>query len=142
MAQRLPMERTALPPSFHAAAEKMSSLILSADDANLGEAFTDDVDILGDPIIQLMLGGFGLIVVLIAVANFLASKMDSAIENVLEDFEETMKTRYIKRWKLIEEELEGLDEAERVEKLIQVMEEIQRDEPALMERINRDMASS
>eukprot|EP00957_Ditylum_brightwellii_P159076 12107017-Ditylum_brightwellii.AAC.1 len=67
--------------------------------------------------------------------------MDDAIEFVLEDFESTMKTYYKKRWVLIEEQLEDCkDEAERTEKLISIMEDMQRNEPALMERINRDMA--
>mmetsp|Transcript_36092 Transcript_36092/g.52867 ORF Transcript_36092/g.52867 Transcript_36092/m.52867 type:complete len:201 (-) Transcript_36092:158-760(-) len=141
------MKHNALPPSFQLAEQQhmmlsSSSSLLSLDSMNdVSEAFTDEVNITEDPIIQLMLGGFALISIVLITLTLLSSKMDDAIEFVLEDFESTMKTYYKKRWVLIEEQLEDCkDEAERTEKLISIMEDMQRNEPALMERINRDMA--
>lgn len=65
--------------------------------------------------------------------------MDAAIENVLVDFERTLKTKYASRWVSIENKLEGLVEPERAQVLFQIMEDLQEREPDFMVQVNRDM---
>ena len=52
-----------------------------------------------------------------------------------------MKNKYASRWIEIEEELMGLDDAERTQKLGIIMDRMQKDEPRLMEKVNADMSS-
>ena len=115
-------------------------LISVADDIGIEEAFKDDIQFL-DPTIKLELGIFGVVVLLLVTANALLGQMDNAIEKVLGDFERAMKSKYASRWIEIEEELEGLEGAERTQKLGAIMERMQNEEPQLMERVNADMAS-
>ena len=117
-----------------------SILLTASDDIGIEEAFKDDIQFL-DPTIKLELGIFAAVVLLLVAANFLLSQMDNAIESVLSDFEEVMKNKYASRWIEIEEELEGLDGAERTQKLGIIMDRMQKDEPRLMEKVNVDMSS-
>ena len=116
------------------------SLILADEDVPLEDAFTDEIDFLGDSTVQLLFAGFGVLVILFLVAKFFLNQMDAAIENVLVDFENTMKTKYESRWVSIEAKLEGLDEPERSQKLFEIMEGLQQTEPVFMEKVSRDMA--
>lgn len=111
-----------------------------SDDIGIEEAFKDDIQFL-DPTIQLELGIFAAVVLLLVAANALLGQMDGAIEKVLGDFEKVMKNKYASRWIEIEEELEGLNGAERTQKLGIVMDRMQKDEPKLMEKVNADMSS-
>lgn len=115
-------------------------LISASDDIGIEEAFKDDIQFL-DPTIKLELGIFAVVVLLLVAANALLNQMDNAIESVLRDFEIVMKSKYANKWIEIEEELEGLDDAERTQKLGIIMDRMQRDEPKLMERVNADMSS-
>ena len=117
-----------------------SILLTASDDIGIEEAFKDDIQFL-DPTIKLELGIFAAVVLLLVAANFLLSQMDNAIESVLSDFEKVMKNKYVSRWVEIEEELEGLDGAERSQKLGIIMDRMQKDEPRLMEKVNVDMSS-
>ena len=117
-----------------------SILISASDDIGIEEAFKDDIQFL-DPTIQLELGIFAAVVLLLVAANALLGQMDGAIEKVLGDFEKVMKNKYASRWIEIEEELEGLNGAERTQKLGIVMDRMQKDEPKLMEKVNADMSS-
>ena len=117
-----------------------SILISVSDDIGIEEAFKDDIQFL-DPTIQLELGIFAAVVLLLVAANALLSQMDGAIEKVLGDFEKVMKNKYASRWIEIEEELMGLDDAERTQKLGIIMDRMQKDEPRLMEKVNADMSS-
>ena len=117
-----------------------SILISVSDDIGIEEAFKDDIQFL-DPTIQLELGIFAAVVLLLVGANFLLGQMDGAIEKVLGDFEKVMKSKYASRWIEIEEELGGLAGAERTQKLGIIMDRMQKDEPRLMEKVNADMSS-
>ena len=132
--QALPM------PPLSSFAQIGGFLVSAAEDIGLEEAFKDDIQFL-DPTIKLELGIFGVAVLLLVAANALLGQMDNAIEKVLGDFERAMKSKYASRWIEIEEELEGLEDAERTQKLGAIMERMQREEPKLMERVNADMAS-
>ena len=117
-----------------------SILISASDDIGIEEAFKDDIQFL-DPTIKLELGIFAVVVLLLVAANTLFQQMDNAIETVLGEFEKVMKNKYASRWIEIEEELEGLDGAERTQKLGIIMDRMQKDEPKLMEKVNADMSS-
>ena len=116
-----------------------SSLFPSLINAEETGAFTDKIDYFGDPLIQTMFGGFGVILLLLVAANALLGQMDSAIEKVLVDFEEVMRESYPTRWVDISEQLDGLDSDERQAKLIQIMEDLQKKDPEFMERVNKKM---
>ena len=129
----------ALPP-LPALSHVGGILISASDDIGIEDSFKDEIQFL-DPTIQLELGIFAAVVLLLVAANALLSQMDGAIEKVLGDFEKVMKNKYASRWIEIEEELEGLDGAERTQKLGIIMDRMQKDEPRLMEKINADMSS-
>jgi len=126
----------------------MSSVLLGAeneisDNLPLGieGAFLDDFDALSDPTVRLMLAGFGITIVLGLIAKSLLGSMDLAIENVLVEFENIMRTKYVSRWVGFEAKLEGLVEPERSQRLFGIMEGLERDEPEFMAKIKRDMAN-
>lgn len=99
------------------------------------DAFNDDI-VLVDSTIQLLLAGFGVLVILALAAKFFLNKMDEAIEKVLVEFESTMKRKYASRWVSIEKKLEGLEEPERSQKLFAIMEQLQETEPQFMAKVN------
>lgn len=117
-----------------------SVLLAGNDDISIDEAFTDQIDFFGDPMIRTMFGVFGVAIILLMGASLVMNKMDSAIENVLSDFESVMSSNFAARWIELEEELEGLDKAAKSERLIKIMEEMERDEPKLMAKVNAAMA--
>ena len=113
-----------------------SSVILAESEEAV--AFNDSIDYF-DPSIGLLLGGFGVVALLLFGTKFLADKMDSAIEQVLVDFERTMSEQYPQRWQDMKTSLEGLEGDERQQKVMQLMEDIQKNDPQLMQRINEKM---
>ena len=66
--------------------------------------------------------------------------MDNAIEATLLDFETTMKRFHTKRWeKKIAPQLEGLGDDERAQKLFDIMEQLQKEDPEFMAKVNNQM---
>ena len=118
---------SALPPPF-----------LLAEDSLPVNAFTDQVDLL-DPTVQKMALAVGLFVLFGLVLSSLVNQMDSAIEKVLTEFEATLKSRYVARWTRISAVIEGLDEPERSQKLFEIMERMEREEPDFLAKIKREM---
>jgi len=119
----------------------------SSTDAPAVEAFTDQIDLFGDPTIRSLLLVAGGIVVLLAGLSVLSKKVDDAIENVVGDFETVLRTspEFRSKWmNEIEPQLEVYDrevdrDLKRKQKLFEIMEEMQQKEPALMEKINTKM---
>lgn len=109
-----------------------------ADVSITGSSFTDEISF-SDPTLQTMFGVFGVAIVVLLIFSFLGKKMDSAIESVLVDFENTMRTYYASRWVEIDKELDGLDATARSVKLIAIMENLQENEPRFMEKLNRKL---
>jgi hypothetical protein len=139
-----PLQAFPLLPSFLTAdATMITPGDVVADVAIIPDAFVDQVDLVNDPLIQKLVGIFGIVLLLLVGVNALLSQMDSAIENVLVDFERTMRANYPRRWYELEEEegLEGLDQIQRSVKLIAVMERLQTDDPAFMAKVNDKMAT-
>ena len=63
-----------------------SVLLAGNDDISIDEAFTDQIDFFGDPMIRTMFGVFGVAIILLMGASLVMNKMDSAIENVLSTY--------------------------------------------------------
>jgi hypothetical protein len=115
--------------------------ILTAEEVSEATAFTDEIDLFGDPTIQKMVGVFTVVVVLMIGFSALMGQMDSSIKNVVVDFERAMKKHYGKRWKKIDAQLKGLDPADRSVKLIKIMEDLQTKEPEFMAKVVQKMAA-
>lgn len=102
-------------------------------------AFSDSIDYM-DGTIQLMLGAFGVVIVVLAGLKFLSDQMDSAISQVLVDFESTMKVYFAQQWQdEILPQLAGLEGDARQAKLVQIMETMEQNNPSLMERVQAKM---
>ena len=124
--------------------------------SDTAEAFTDQIDFLGDPTIRTLFLVFGGFLLVLAGLSVLSQTVDSAIEGVIVDFESVLKTdpEFRSRWKDIQSQLEEYDDGmlladddenktavllKRKQKLFEIMEELQETEPALMKRINSKM---
>jgi hypothetical protein len=112
------------------------------------EDIPDDIQLehipfdVNDPMLRNIVAVFGIVVLVLVVANALTSKMDSAIENVLVDFEKAMRAFYPSRWYELEEEagLKDLDRIERSVKLIAIMDRLEKEESEFMAKLNKKMA--
>lgn len=126
------------------------SAIAAASDT--AEAFTDQIDYFGDPMIRTLFLVFGGVVLLLAGLSVLSQKVDSAIESVIVDFESVLRTdpEFRTKWLDIAPQLEQYEtnanelvdtesELKRKQKLFEIMEEMQEKEPGLMKRINSKM---
>jgi hypothetical protein len=113
-------------------------------DGNLpADAFTDEVNILGDPTIQAIVGSFVVLMALLVLVKNVLGEMDSAIEKVLVDFETTLREKHAPRWTNIEKRLESCKtEDERAQKLFAIMEKLQAEEPEFMARLNAEMTGN
>jgi hypothetical protein len=112
------------------------------------EDIPDDIQLeripfdVNDPMLRNIVGVFGIVILVLIVINALTSKMDSAIENVLIDFEKAMRAFYPSRWYKLEEEagLKDLDRIERSVKLIAIMDRLNKEESEFMAKLNEKMA--
>ena len=109
---------------------------------DLSDAFTDQVDLWGDPTIRLLLGGFTIVVIVLFVMKQIVSQMDAAIEGVLGDFESTLKQNHPAKWASIEKQLLALTEEARAQKLFQIMQELEQTEPQFMKQVQQQMAEN
>ena len=103
-------------------------------------AFQDEINFMDGPV-KIALTVFGVVILLLAALSALSSKVDDAILQTIRDFETTMKEYYPGRWKQIEDKIQsqGLTGDERDIKLLQIMEEIQEKEPAVMTQTKQKM---
>jgi len=114
-----------------------SSLMLAVGENDIGleNAFQDSISFTDGPIVGLV-GVFVVFVVLAFGFKGVMEQMDSAIDQVLEEFETDVKRYYPKKWESIEtKELEGLVGDERDVKLLKVMEKLQQDDPEFMVKL-------
>ena len=130
---------SSLTPSLLLSFDAVEDLINNSPEG-FENSFNDEI-VLMDPTIRLLLTGFGVVVVLALAAKFFLNKMDEAIEKVLIEFENTMRSKYESRWVSIEAKLDGLDEPERSQRLFAIMEDLQQSEPEFMAKVNNDMAA-
>eukprot|EP00978_Attheya_sp_CCMP212_P025353 scaffold81384_cov43-Attheya_sp.AAC.2 len=119
------------------------SLWISSSSLEDTTAFTDDFDALADPTIRSMVGGFAVVVVLLLVVKFVMTQADAAMETVLSEFETTLQEKHPSRWTTIEDQyqLATLTEPERSQRLLQIMEQLQQDDPQFMAQVNEEMSN-
>ena len=102
------------------------------------EAFTDSIQYM-DSTIATMVGVFGFVMIgLIGYKVLFIDPTDNAIQQVIVDFERTMMQNYPQKWNTdIRPQLTGLEPGtmERQEKLIQIMESMERTDPEFMKRV-------
>lgn len=135
-----PTSKTLLvPTTLHAQLQpQFSSWVVAALDDE-ASAFTDQIDYL-DGSIRTLLGVFGLVMLALVGIKVVTDQMDNAIEQVLVDFETTMQKSYPQRWQNdFRPVLENLDGAEREQKLLKLMEELQSKDPEFMNRVQEKM---
>ena len=128
-----------VPTSLHAHLNPQFShwVVAALDDE--ASAFTDQIDYM-DGSIRTLLGGFGLVMLALVGFKLLTDQMDSAIEQVLVDFESTMQNSYPQRWQNdFRPLLENLTGDERDQKLLKLMEELQSKDPEFMNRVQQKM---
>lgn len=128
-------------------ASSAESAIASASDAS--EAFTDQIDYFGDPMIRTLFIVFGGVVLVLSGLSVLSQKVDSAIEGVVVDFESVLKSNpeFKTTWQEIKLQLEPFENdtndeealLKRKQKLFEIMEGMYETEPALMKKINSKM---
>ncbi len=130
-----------LPSSFSQSLLLSEEVLVDKPDVAFEDAFNDQIDLFGDSTVQLLFLGFTILIALSVVAKSLLDQMDNAIEKVLTDFERVLKEnpKYKLRWMEIQEQINGLEEPQRSQKLFEIMEELQKNDPQLMEKVNRDM---
>ena len=145
----------------------LSSLILSDANSNkediaFEDAFNDNIQLFNDSTIQLLFVGFTILILFSILIKSILTQMDDAIEKVLVDFETVMtrNEKYRGKWKEIEEQLQqvqrkGLEgsnnngsgtgndlermQKQRMQKLFEIMEDLQQNDPEFMEKVNNDM---
>ena len=102
------------------------------------EAFTDSIQYM-DSTIATMVGVFGVVMIgLIGYKVLFIDPTDNAIQQVIVDFERTMMHNYPQKWNTdIRPQLTGLEPGtmERQEKLIQIMESMERTDPEFMKKV-------
>ncbi len=131
------LETLSLHTQLHSHLSPVHSFYVAVDDEV--SAFTDQIDYLDGPV-RTMLGVFGVVVVALIGFKLLTDQMDSAIQQVLVDFERTMQTSYPQRWQNdLRPALEGLEGDERQQRLMRLMEDLQRKDPEFMSRVQQKM---
>ncbi len=140
-------QHKSLPPTLNnVVSPDLSSsfmILTSKQNIALEDAFTDQINLnpFQDSTIQLILTSFGIMTLLAIIIKFFLNQMDNAIEKVLIDFESTMKSKYPSRWVSIEAKLNGLDDVKRSQRLFEIMEDLQVNEPDFMKKVNENMTS-
>mmetsp|Transcript_15116 Transcript_15116/g.31756 ORF Transcript_15116/g.31756 Transcript_15116/m.31756 type:complete len:197 (+) Transcript_15116:149-739(+) len=129
------------------------SLILSYDESipvfQAEEAFQDQValsDLASDPGLQAAFAASAIAIIVLFGVKAVVSQMDDAVERVAVEFDKTMMLKYPKKWRKFIDEIEiGEDtsaeelEADRIQRIVEEMERLGREEPEFMERVMRDI---
>ena len=122
-------------PSVLSSAGEDIAAVVDRADIPVEEAFQDTISFTDGPV-GVLVAAFAVFVVLAVGFKAVMGQMDSAIEQVIADFESTMKQFYPERWEEIEQSsLEGLEGDARDIELLRVMEELQQKDPAFMSQV-------
>jgi hypothetical protein len=103
--------------------------------------FVDEINFL-DGTVLTMFGFFGVVITILIGLKLLTDKMDSAIEEVVTDFETTMKEYYPQRYQNDVQPLlvKNKDtDISRQETLVKIMEDYQTKDPEFMNRVKQKM---
>lgn len=136
----LGLEPSSTSTALASTATSTTAMIMLAQGGDgIDEAFTDSIQYLDNTIVTL-LGVFGLVMIVLVGIKVVTDQTDAAIEQVLVDFEQTMKESYPQRWQTeIRPELEGLQGTDRQQRLVQVMETMEQKDPEFMSRVQAKM---
>lgn len=116
--------------------------VAAAEDIALEEAFQDTVDVsllLSDGPVRTILIVFVLVIAILGGLKVFGNKMDSAIEQVLVEFAETMQQFHPQRWEAIQTDLADLTGDDYDRKLLSVMADMEREEPDFMVNVKQQM---
>lgn len=135
--KQLPLHMLPSPPTF------LPSIIISSSDEvvmpdDISEAFQDTVsisDLTSDPMLQIAFAAAGAAIVLLVVAKAIVQQMDDAVQKVAVDFDKVMTI------KIPGEEGSIIVESEedRIQKILEEMEVLSKEEPEFMERVMQDI---
>jgi hypothetical protein len=100
-----------------------------------------------NPFLQISLAFTVLSITALFIAKSIVTQMDDAVQKTALDFDRVMKMKYPKKWTSFiqeEEELAGLidreeREGDRIQKIVEEMERLTKEEPEFMERVMRDV---
>ena len=140
-------------PSLMVVAPSFSSVLTSDEsiqEYQTANAFQDDVTLAGlisDPFIQVSLVLTVLAIAALFIAKSIVTQMDDAVQKTALDFDRVMKTKYAKKWEDFinqEEELVGVidreeKEGDRIQRIVEEMERLTKEEPEFFERVMRDI---
>jgi hypothetical protein len=101
--------------------------------------FNDSIVTFDDSIRNMLLV-FTVFIALLTGFKLLTGQMDQAIEQILTEFESTMRRFYPQRWEVLSKSLEGLEGDARDVKLLSLMEELQVSDPDFMSRVKEKMS--
>ncbi|KAL3799136.1 hypothetical protein HJC23_002264 [Cyclotella cryptica] len=114
-------------------------------------AFQDQVtltDLTSDPALQAAFAASVIAIVLLFIAKSIVTQMDDAVQKTAMDFDRVMKTKYARKWGAFTEEEEekvggAFDreerEADRIQRIVEEMERLMKEEPEFFERVMRDV---
>ena len=121
-----------------------SDEVIMPDD--ISEAFQDTVsisDLTSDPTLQIAFAAAGVATVLLVVAKAIVQQMDDAVQKVAIDFDKVMTLKYAKKWRKFIPDEEGSivvdSEEDRIQKILEEMEVLSKEEPEFMERVMQDI---
>mmetsp|Transcript_5638 Transcript_5638/g.12282 ORF Transcript_5638/g.12282 Transcript_5638/m.12282 type:complete len:228 (-) Transcript_5638:248-931(-) len=121
----------------------LPSILTSFDEVkDREEAFTDQVsfsELTSDPFLQAAFVASAVAIVLLVAAKAVVNQMDKAVEQVALDFDRVMKLKYAKKWDKFMIGKEGEDEADRIQRVVEEMERLTKEEPEFMERVMQDI---
>ena len=129
----------------------LPSIITSSSDEvimpdDISEAFQDTVsisDLTSDPTLQIAFAAAGAAIILLVVAKAIVQQMDDAVQKVAIDFDKVMTLKYAKKWhKFIPGEEGSIvvdSEEDRIQKILEEMEILSKEEPEFMERVMQDI---
>jgi len=129
----------------------LPSIIISSSDEvvmpdDISEAFQDTVsisDLTSDPTLQIAFAAAGAAIVLLVVAKAIVQQMDDAVQKVAVDFDKVMSLKYAKKWRKFIPGEEGSivveSEEDRIQKILEEMEVLSKEEPEFMERVMQDI---
>jgi hypothetical protein len=104
--------------------------------------FTDDIQYYSGPI-PVMIGIFGIVIVILSILAVVSSKVDDAIVQTLRDFETTVQVSYPQKWQLIQQQLNDTitqtPDVDRDVVLLQIMEQFEQDDPQFMAQVRQRM---
>lgn len=121
----------------------LPSILTSFDEVkDREEAFTDQVsfpELTSDPFLQAAFVASAVAIVLLVAAKAVVNQMDKAVEQVALDFDRVMKLKYAKKWVKFTIGKDDEDEADRIQRVLEEMERLTKEEPEFMERVMQDI---